>query len=180
MLKFNFGAEEHYDEASQTFVEVGGTPIELEHSLVSMSKWESKFEKPFLAPGEKSTAETLTYITMMILTPDLPPNVVEQFTNNDISKVNDYIDAKMTATWFRETRPTGPSRQQITSELVYYWMTSYQIPWEAQYWHLNRLFTLIRVFNAQNAKQPKRTTKDIAAERQALNAQRRAQMNSNG
>lgn len=179
MLKLTIQLSESYDEDSKEFISQD-LNLELEHSLVSLSKWESKFEKPFLGPNEKSTEETLEYIKFMILTPDVPENILELFTTKDIEKIHKYIDAKMSATWFTETKTAKRTSEQITSELIYYWIVSYQIPWEVENWHLNRLFTLIRVFNVKNSKPEKKSAQEIAAERQRLNAQRRQQMGTSG
>lgn len=179
MLKLNVKISEAFDEEKQEFV-FETFPLELEHSLVSLSKWESEFEKPFLAAEEKTNEEALGYIRAMIVTPDYPSDILNKLQQEDVDAINRYIEAKMTATWFAETKETGPRRQTITSELVYYWMTSYQIPWEAENWHLNRLFTLIKVFNAQNEKPKKTGAKEMAERRRALNEQRRAQFKTRG
>lgn len=179
MLKLTIVLSESYDDDKQEFVNET-VELELEHSLVSLSKWESKHEKPFLGNKDKTNEEAIDYVRCMILTPDFDPEVLNYLNEDNLSEVNTYIEAKMTATWFRESKDNRPNREQITSELMYYWMSSYQIPWEAQYWHLNRLFTLIRVFNAKNATQEKKTPQQIAAERRALNEQRRKQNNTKG
>lgn len=179
MLKLTVQLSESFDEETSQFVSEDFV-LELEHSLVSLSKWESEFEKPFLAKGEKTTEEVLGYIRAMILNPVYPQDILEKLSQENFDQINRYIEAKMTATWFNEPKPTGPNQQTITSELVYYWMTSYQIPWEAENWHLNRLFTLIKVFNAQNVKPKKMSAKEMAEQRRALNEQRRTQYRTRG
>jgi hypothetical protein len=120
----------------------------------------------------------------MIVTPDYPPEVFRHFSNDNLESINKYIDAKMTATWFPEERPSGaPNREAITAELIYYWIVSYQIPWDVEHWHLNRLFTLIKVFNAKaddGKKKKKMGTHEEAIRRQALNEQRRKQLGTTG
>lgn len=180
MLVIDVVMSESYDEANEKFVRETFR-LELEHSLVSLSKWESKFEKRFLDDEEKTTDEVIAYIKDMNVTPEIPPEVFLHLTQSNIDEIQKYIDSKQSATTFREdNKPNSPSRQKISSELIYYWMTSYQIPWEAQHWHLSRLFALIRVFNEHNKKDQPRSRSSIAEERRKLNAQRRAQMGSRG
>jgi hypothetical protein len=180
MLKITVPGVESFDEATQEFVDVGEVVLELEHSLVSLSKWESKYEKPFLGQGEKSTEEVLGYVKAMLLTPEVPEETFLRLSEENFHEINEYIDAKMTATWFNEAPGAPKSREVVTSELVYYWMVTFQIDWEAQHWHLNRLFTLIRVCNVKNAKPKKMSRSEIAARNRELNAQRKAQLGTKG
>ena len=179
MLKIVVGGEEAFDEATQTFVALGGTVVELEHSLVSLSKWESKFEKPFLGKEEKSSEEILAYIEAMTLN-EVPEETFSRLSEGNIKAINDYIDAKMTATWFRDTPGAPGSREVITSELIYYWMITFQIPFECETWHLSRLFTLIRVCNVKSAKPHKMSRAEVARRNRELNAQRKAQLGTRG
>lgn len=171
---------EMFDETTQEFVTRDDVTLELEHSLVSLSKWEQIYEKPFLGQGDKTNDEVLGYIKAMTLTPDVPEQVFLKLSEDNITKINEYIDAKMSATWFSEAPGAPQSRDVITSELVYYWMISFQIPFECENWHLNRLFTLIRVCNIKQAKPKKMSRAEIAARNRELNAQRRAQLGSKG
>jgi hypothetical protein len=179
VLKITVTMSETFDEEAQEFI-TQGVDLELEHSLVSLSKWESEFEKPFLSKEDKIDDEVIGYVRCMILTPEFPPEVFSKLSSENLEQIKAYIDAKMTATWFNEPKTAARSREQITSELVYYWLVSYQIPWEAETWHLNRLFTLIKVFNAKNAKPQKMSAKEAAAQRRALNEQRRIQFGTKG
>lgn len=181
MLKLDIKiSDELYDDIKEEFIPPVIKTIELEHSLISLSKWESKFEKPFLGLKEKTTEDILGYIYCMIVTPDYPHDIVSKFSQENLEVVQEYIDAKMTATWFPEEKNQRPNREVITSEVIYYWLTTYQIPWEAQYWHLNRLFTLIKVFNAKNSKPTKMSRAEMLAQRKALNDQRKQQYKTNG
>lgn len=168
-----------FDESTQTFGQRGGTTIELEHSLVSLSKWESKFEKPFLGKEPRTNEEVLDYIQQMTLN-EVPEAIFQELSEANVLEINTYIDAKMTATWFREEAGAPPSREIITAELIYYWMIAFQIPWEAQTWHLNRLFTLIRVCNMKQAKPKKMSRSEMAARNRELNARRKAQLGTSG
>jgi hypothetical protein len=184
MLTLTISGEEIWNEETQEFIYPDTATIELEHSLVSLSKWESKFEKPFLGSDEKTTEEVLGYIEMMSLTPNVPPEVYRSLSDSQMEQVNEYIKAKMTATTIK--RPDEPGRGKpkeiITAEIVYYWMISLEIPIEFQYWHINRLFTLIEVVNLKN-NPPKKTAtskRNQISERARINAQRRAEMQSSG
>ena len=180
MLAITVVFEEAYDEVRKKFVVLKGTDLELEHSLVSVSKWESHFEKPFLSSQDKSEEEMLFYIKCMIQTENFPGGVFSKFSQKNVDEINDYIGAKMTATWFNQLGPQKPNREVITAELVYYWMIALNIPFECQHWHFNRLMTLIKVCNEKNAP-PKKMNKREAMERQReINAQRRAQMGRKG
>lgn len=179
MLKIVVPGKEMFDETSQEFVTVGDVVLELEHSLVSLSKWESFHEKPFLGE-EKTTEEVFSYIKFMNLTPDVPETVFENLSEENLSEIQKYLDAKMTATWFSEAPGAPQTRDVITAELIYYWMITFQIPFECENWHLNKLFTLIRVCNIKQAKPKKMSRAEIAARNRELNAQRKAQLGTTG
>lgn len=180
MLKLTVKFNEVYDEASERFIKMEPIDLELEHSLVSISKWESKFEKAFLGKQEKTNEETLWYVHMMLLTPDVPLEVLTHLTSEQFIQINNYISAKMTATWFAEGEDQPRSRDVITSELLYYYMFSLSIPIECENWHLNRLLTLIKVFNKKNEKPKPMNSAEILARQRSLNAQRRAALRTNG
>lgn len=180
MLSITVGAEEAYDEETKEFVLRGGFELQLEHSLVSLSKWESEFEKPFLSDVEKTPDELIGYIKAMTLTQEVPEEVFQELSADNFAAINAYINARMSATWFNEPPGAPKSRETVTSELIYYWMTVFQIPFEAETWHLNRLFTLIRVCNVKSAKPKKMSRSEIAERNRRINEQRRAQLGTKG
>ena len=179
MLQLVIKPREEWNETSHEFVYTKGQTLQLEHSLVSISKWEAKWGKPFLSKDQKTYEETLDYIRCMTLTQNVDPKIYETLSRENIEKVNEYIEAPMTATTVREM-PGPKSHEIITSELIYYWMISYQIPFECQKWHLNRLLTLIRVCSIKNQPPKKQSKRDIMSRNAALNAARRQQMNTKG
>ena len=179
MLQLVIKSREEWNETTQEFVYSEGRTIQLEHSLVSISKWESKWCKPFLSKDPKTYEETLDYIRCMTLTQNVPSKIYQLLTPENVQEVNKYIEAPMTATYVREMN--GPkSHEIITSELIYYWMISYQIPFECQKWHLNRLLTVIRVCSIKNTPPKKQSKRDIMSRNAALNAARRQQLNTKG
>lgn len=178
-LQVPLGTSE-WDEEREEFVYPSIEELQLEHSLVSLSKWESKWCKPFLSKEDKTSEELLDYIQMMTVEPVTSPEVWNNLTRENFHDIETYINAPMTATTFSKDKRPANSREIITSELIYYWMISLQIPFECQYWHLNRLLTLIRVCNIKNAPPPKHSKGDIMRRNAALNAQRRARLNSKG
>ncbi len=180
MLEITIPGQELWDEKKEQFVNTKGIILQLEHSLASLSKWESKWHKPFLTKDEKNVEEVVDYIRCMTLTQNVDPSVYDFITNDVIGQVSDYIENPMTATWFSKEDKGSPSREVITAEIIYYWMTMCNIPFDCEKWHLNRLLTLIRVCNTKNAPQRKLSFKEIAKRNAALNAARRKAYKSKG
>lgn len=180
MLQLIIPAVEQWDEQMQEFTSTKEQTLLLEHSLVSLSKWESKWRKAFLTKHEKTFEETLDYVKCMTITQNVNSKVYNYLTNGNIDQVNRYIEAPMTATYFSDDKANKLSREQITSELIYYWMVTLNIPFECQKWHLNRLLTLIRVCNIKNQPVKKRSKKDIMSRNAEINATRKKQLNTRG
>ncbi len=179
MLVLSIPLAEAFDEAEGKFVTSSCLILELEHSLVSLSKWESKWEIPFLGK-EKTSEQTIDYVRMMILGAQPAEEDFAHLTAANIEDVKNYINAKMTASWFNEKKQPRRSQETVTAEIIYYWMISLGIPFECQYWHLNRLLTLIRVCNIKNAPKQKMSKAEVIAQQRALNEQRRRQTGSRG
>jgi hypothetical protein len=180
MLTIVVPGVEMFDEQTQEFVTRNDVTLDLEHSLVSLSKWESIYEKAFLGPAEKTAEEVLDYVKIMTLTPDVPDEVFLKLSEDNVTAINKYMEAKMTATWFNEAPGAPKSRDIITAELIYWWMIEFKIPFECETWHLNKLFTLIRVCNIKQAKPKKMSRSEIASRNRELNAQRRSQLGTKG
>lgn len=179
MLKIYIPGTESWDESEQRFRYTKDVELELEHSLVSLSKWEETWEKPFLGPSEKTSEEMIGYVHAMCLT-DVPIETLQHLTDDHIMRINEYMNAKKSATWFSESaapkRP-GANRVTVTSELIYYWMFEAKIDKSCETWHLSRLFTLLKVFEEKNAAPNKKVNKaDALSKRRALNEQRLAEM----
>lgn len=192
MLEIRINGCEYFDEEKREFFTTPDTVLCLEHSLISVSKWEAKWHKPFLHNSNNLTQEEIIdYIKFMTLAnKKIDDNVYLTLSSENIQEIIDYIQNPMTATWFGEDRNKNnqaPRRQKeiITSELIYYWMVALQIPFECQKWHLNRLLTLIRVCNVKNEEanpntKRKMSKSELMSRNAALNAQRRARMNTKG
>ena len=171
--------EELFDDKTQMFSREVLATVTLEHSLVSVSKWEAKYEKPFISEAEKTVDEVKDYVKMMLLEP-VSDDIFERLDKENFQAINDYIGSKQTATWINDPTNNRRSSEQVTSELIYYWMVALTIPFECQYWHLNRLLTLIQVANIKSTP-PKNMSKTEAMRRQAsINAQRKAAHKTRG
>ena len=181
MLALEVPGIELYDERTKKFIEIEPQLLELEHSLVSLSKWESEWCIPFLGKGERTNEQIIDYIRCMNLRDDTDPRVFEHMPPSILSRINQYISAPMTATTFSDNgkAPTGRG-ETITSELVYYWMVALAIPFECQNWHLHRLITLIKVCNVKNSPPKKMSRSEIMSRNKALNASRRKSLGTSG
>ena len=180
MLQITIPATELWDEQKQEFVNLKEQTLQLEHSLVSLKKWESKWHKPFLSKDKKTDEEVLDYVKCMTITQNVDPMTYKYLTPDNVKQIEEYIQNPMTATVFSEDKNGKNNREIITAEIIYYWMVALQIPPEYQKWHLNQLLTLIRVCNIKNAPPKKRSKKDIMSQNAALNAARRKRLNSKG
>ena len=175
MLQIVVPASELWDEENEEFIYTKEQKLQLEHSLVSISKWESKWNKPYLSKEEKTNEEILDYIKCMTITQNVDPYVYYCLTKENMEQIQKYIEAPMTATTFSKEPKGGSNREVVTAEIVYYWMISLGIPLECQKWHFNRLFTLIKVCNIKNQPPKKRSRREVMSQHAALNAARRKQ-----
>lgn len=179
MLTLNIQGREGFNEITNEFINVKNRTIQLEHSLVSISKWESKWKKPFLSKQEMSSEEFIDYIRCMTITQNVDDEIYYCLTNKDIKAIHDYMNDTMTATTIKNNNKKS-SNEIITSEIVYYWMISLGIPLECQKWHFNRLLTLINVCSVKESPSRKMSKRDTLASYKALNASRKASLHTRG
>lgn len=180
MLRIIIEDDESFNNETQTFEPVNKVVIELEHSLISVSKWESLHQKPFLAQGKKTSEEVFDYLKAMVITPNLDLDVLYRCSQKSLDEIQEYIDSSQSATTFGVMPERRGPGEVITSELIYYWIVSFNIPFECQYWHLNRLFALIRICNIKNSKSKKMSRMEMAQRNRELNAKRKAELGTSG
>lgn len=180
MLSLRIDDVQFYDERTEKFLTIKGQTLQLEHSLVSISKWEAKYKKAFLSREPKTREETIDYVKYMTITQNVNPLLYTILSDDQIRTINAYIDDPMTATTIAKTEGKGSSGKIVTSEEIYYQMVAYQIPWEAQRWHFNRLLMLLRVCDEKNKPKKKARKGEIARRNRSLNAARRAKYGSHG
>lgn len=178
--------EQLWDERKEEFVYRNADKerkLQLEHSLVSISKWEAKWNKAFLSEKTRKSMtneQALDYIKCMTITQNVNPFVYERLTKENMDEIERYMNAPMTAVYLPKKPQNGGAKDVVTSELIYYWMISYQIPVEFEKWHLNRLMALIRVFDMKNSKGSNRSQKQLISDYAQLNAERRKAWGTKG
>lgn len=183
MLTVTIPGFEAFNQNTNEFVEVKETKLQLEHSLISLKKWEQRWHKPFLSDTEKTLEETIDYIRCMTINPGVDDEVYKYIPNTIIQQITNYIRDPMTATWFSDTGKVGAQKNKnevVTAEIIYYWMISLNIPVEFQKWHLNTLLTLIRVVSVKNAPKESMDKAALAKQRSSLNAARKAKLHTHG
>lgn len=182
MLKIHIPETEAYSSEYNKFINVKATDVVLEHSLISISKWEAKYHKPFFDNNvEKTHDEIIDYIQFMSLSSNVDPNVFRLIPSDEMDRILKYIKDPQTATTFSDEKNGRVSREIVTSELIYYWMVALQIPFECQKWHIERLLALIKICNIKNNPDKHKMSKsDIYAQNRILNAKRRAKLHSRG
>ena len=176
MLKIKISSNELYDERTGEFIMIPEQTLEFEHSLVSISEWESHWCKPFISENEKTEEETIDYIRCMCLTPDVDDYVFTCMSDDDIRRIKKYIDSPMTASTVNDIESSSNSGEFITSELIYYWMSEHRIDISCETWHLNRLLMLIEICNAKRRPPKKWSNSEIVAHHRTINKQRRKAM----
>lgn len=180
MLTLTIPASEFYDEKHEVFVKLKELSINVEHSLISISKWESKYHKPFLDKKEWTEEETLDYIRCMTMNHSVPDYAYYLITPEQAEEIRRYIENPMSASIVPDMKQGRVGREIVTSELIYYWMVSLQIPLECEKWHLNRLLMLVKVCNYKNAPPKKRSKNDVLKQQRNINEARKAAANSSG
>lgn len=179
MLKLIIPGSESFDEETETFIYTKERTLHLEHSLVSLSKWEAVYQIPFLTEKQKTTEQTLDYIRFMTITQNVDPEIYKALPSSCLNKVEDYIRNPMTATTISNSNKKG-GRQIITSEVIYGWMVVLHIPFECEKWHLNRLLTLIQVCSELNNPGKKMSKKELLERNRALNEARKVSLHTRG
>lgn len=181
MLPIVLHKPEQWNEKTEEFIPGKDINIQLEHSLVSLRKWEAKYHKPFLSREAKTFEETLDYIKFMTITQNVPDEMYLYLSEDNIKKINEYMEDPMTATWFNTHDEKGKMNgEQVTAELIYWWMIALNIPDKFEKWHLNQLMTLIKVCNIKNQPAKKMNTREVMSRNAALNEARRKRLNSKG
>lgn len=180
MLVITVLGDESYDEEKNEFLYPDSVEVKLEHSLAVLSKWEQKYEKPFLGPKEKTPEEQLDYVRMMIEACGGDSNVITTFKQENFEQIGAYMNAKHTATWFTDTPGPKKTGEVITADLIYYWMSTFHVPLEFENRHINQLFTIIRIHSLKNQKPKKMGKADAMRQQRELNAQRQKELNSRG
>ncbi len=176
MLKIIVPAGELFDPKTETFIYTKPVELVLEHSLVAISKWESKWEIPFLNT-ELTIEQFVDYVRCMTITQNVDPNVYLTMNQTVMNRIRAYMDAKMSAAVIHSDRQNNRSSTKfITADLIYYWMVALQIPFECQKWHINRLLMLIRIAEIEQNPNKKLSKAESAKKSQAINAARRAKM----
>lgn len=180
MLTITIEGPEAYDRETNEFSRPDAVKVEFEHSLVSLSKWESKYQTPFMDNPNKTKEQVQDYVKLMVLTPGVSDETLGWLTVANYATIEAYINSPETATTFPPGPPDKGPVEKITAELVYYWMTAFQIDWQAQYWHLNKLMTLIRICNVKQNPPKKRSQAELAQWYREENARRLAASGSSG
>ena len=180
MLCLHLDECEMFNDRTQEFIYVKEQDLYLEHSLVSISKWESKWHKSFLSIKDKTDEEVIDYIRCMTINKNVDPSVYYALSSQQLKKIEEYIEDPYTATTFVEYQQNMSSREIITSELIYYWMASYRIPFECEKWHINRLLALIRICSIKNSPDKKMSKAATMKQNRALNQARRQKLKTRG
>lgn len=180
MLKLVVPKSEMFDESTNAFIEIPGYELQLEHSLISVSKWESKWNIPFLSKKDKTREQAIDYIRCMNMTQHCDHINFARIPNAQLDLVTAYIHSPMSATTFAKSGDKITNREVVTSELIYYWMVAFNIPKDCERWHLNRLLNLINICSIKNQPAKKMSQKEIIARNRTLNAERRAALKTKG
>ena len=181
MLTITIPSAEFFDEKNNLFIYSKEQNLRLEHSLVSISKWEANWHKPFLSEENRTNEEMLDYIRCMTITQNVDPKAYQCIPKSEIERVNAYINDPRSATVFYDKKQKPHRKERITSEKIYFWMVRAGVPFDpCQTWHLNRLLNLLHYCNTSNQPMKKRSPAEIAKEYEQINAAQRKLFNSKG
>lgn len=153
--------------------------LQFEHSLRSLSKWESKNKIAFLAGREKTPAQMVDYYRCMLLSPE-DPDLVYLLDPSQMEELTNYINENQTASSVPNEGPTQYNPETTTSELVYFWMTALKINWEAQDWHFSRLMMLVQITSYKQQPPKKRNPREVLSDMRRENERRKKLFNTSG
>lgn len=173
MLELTIDDTSLWDPKTERFYDLKGQTLVLEHSLVSLSKWEEKWHKPFFTSNALTNEEIIDYIRCMTVNRNVDPLVYNCLTDAQFKAIEEYIADQHTATWFSNSAKEHGPKTIITAERIYHLMFAYGIDKDCEKWHLNRLLTQIRVEYEESKPKKKQSKRELADHHRALNAARR-------
>lgn len=170
-LTIHIPETELWDETREVFVHVKEQTLTLEYSLVNVSKWESRWQKIFLSPEEKTEEQKRDFVYCMICNENTDPNVIYAFTEEDFKKVDRYISTSQSAAIIPEEKTNEPkSNELLSTDLIYYYLAQMQVPYiPTQDWHLSRVMSLIRIGSFKNKPEKKLNKQEAVAQVESIN-----------
>ena len=178
-LQLYVNGTELFDSERRMFIQVKPQKLVLEHSLISISKWEAKHHKMYLETKDKTGLELLDYIKCMTINGDVPDVVYYALSEQNFNDILTYMEDPMTASSVYNP-PRKNHQERVSSELIYYWMIQYGIPFECEKWHINRLLMLINICSRKSSTLSKADKQAMDQRRAAINAERKAKLHTKG
>lgn len=178
MLRIIVPGGEYYDENKGEFVYRKDQELQMEHSLISISKWEARWRVAYNKERQKTPEEILDYFRCMTIN-RVDPEVYDRLTEKNISDIINYMNEPMTACYFNNDSPVK-SKDTMTSEMIYYYMIVLGIPFECEKWHFNKLMALIEVCSIKNKPEKTMSRADLLRKNARLNAARKKAHHTKG